>query len=638
MLSIPLQGPTLSAEGGSYSIYVSCYPDPWSIVAKPSWVSLSQYSGVNGSSITLTANMNTGTDFRAGNIVLMCGKKTQTHMISQYGGDYLLLSLKSWTGIPSAGGSKRITVSSNKHWTAIVDQPWIVLSGLSDIYSNDSMTITVMPNEEPYSRSGTVCFYSAGKVMAALTVVQNAGDMMVISAEQWNLYASGYTDSITVNSSGPWTASANQRWITLSDTYGAGAQSVVITVSPYTGTAYQREGILSFKCGQKTATLTIRQVNYDYFTVSHSLWENVTALGDHQQITMDCSGAWTASADQSWIHLSRSFGSHSNGIMSTNVIVDKNTSEVSRTGVVTFTYGAFNRSRTLTITQNGVLPIPMPVASIALSDTLWTGVIASGGSKSLSVFSEAEWLTTKSASASWVSLSQDSGVGSQEILITVEANSSKDKRHAMLLFTCGSKTEVLLIEQNGADNVTSISAASWTAIKAGGHKAVTVKGGSWTASVFPKFTSITHPSQWITLSSVSGRDDETMVVTISPNPMMATRRGYVLFMVDHQPKRLVITQNGSDSISVTPVAWNDIIFNDRPIYRTVDIACNADWVAEHNADWIALSHTKGSGNQKIRLTVYPNASREQREAIVTFTCGSEMEQMTVRQGGAAKPE
>lgn len=166
------------------------------------------------------------------------------------------------------------------------------------------------------------------------------------------IYVVGSTN-LTVVSSGNWSATFTSG--TLSPSSGsAGTTKVLFSPGQNTATL-MRGGSITFTCGSASDIVSWTQEAASVTTLSispTSLTFSSLGTAHANNVTVTCSGSWTASTTTSWINLSKTSGT---GNGSLTVSADRNTGTTSRSGTVTFKSGLL--TRTLSVTQRGAITI-----------------------------------------------------------------------------------------------------------------------------------------------------------------------------------------------------------------------------------------------------------------------------------------
>lgn len=183
--------------------------------------------------------------------------------------------------------------------------------------------------------------------------------------------ASGGTENITIDFDGPWTASTQESWISLSQTAGnSGTSIITVTVTENTGTT-QKNGVITVTNGGINATCTITQLKPPVLAYCENIfrsgntankimrngvniYKNLSIFyvdtneidfnkdGGTQQVAINSTKVWTATAPN-WITLSSYSG------RSGNITITAESADTSRDGNIVISNG--EKQRTITVNQ-----------------------------------------------------------------------------------------------------------------------------------------------------------------------------------------------------------------------------------------------------------------------------------------------
>jgi hypothetical protein len=167
-----------------------------------------------------------GTDYRTiadTGALAVCGGTTCTYTVSP----------TSQSFSASAGtGSITVNTTAGCGWSASADVPWITITSGPSGSGNGSVSYSVAANSGTSSRSGNVNV--AGKVVAITQAGTTASCTYAVSPLSNSFSASGGSGSlsVTTQSACPWTAVANDSWISItSGSSGSGNGSVSYSVA-----------------------------------------------------------------------------------------------------------------------------------------------------------------------------------------------------------------------------------------------------------------------------------------------------------------------------------------------------------------------------------------------------------------------
>ena len=159
---------TLEADGSGKTISVTSNTS-WAVRADDSWVKYSPTGGTGGSSITVSASVNTG-DERSSKLTLSdkTGRATAEVHITQKKADSSTptptsepaLTVKpSSISFSSSAGSNTFVIESNISWTVRSDQTWCTVNTSSGS-NNATITVNVTENTSTSARNATITISS----------------------------------------------------------------------------------------------------------------------------------------------------------------------------------------------------------------------------------------------------------------------------------------------------------------------------------------------------------------------------------------------------------------------------------------------------------------------------------------------
>ena len=166
-----------------------------------------------------------------------------------------------------------------------------------------------------------------------------------VSPTELNFDATGGDKTVTITSSGEWSAYTSEGWFELSATSGQNGDKITITVDPYDNTEDERSAYIEFCCGNSSASVSIIQSAKEHSVTVTPTEIKTEAEGGKYEIAVTSTDEWTVTADN-WIRLSADKGN--NGDIVT-LSIDYNETAGERTGTVTF--DCKGKTATVTVTQ-----------------------------------------------------------------------------------------------------------------------------------------------------------------------------------------------------------------------------------------------------------------------------------------------
>lgn len=166
-----------------------------------------------------------------------------------------------------------------------------------------------------------------------------------VSPTELNFDATGGDKTVTITSTGEWSAYTSEGWFELSATSGQNGDKITITVDPYDNTEDERSAYIEFCCGNSSASVSIIQSAKEHSVTVTPTEIKTEAEGGKYEITVTSTDEWTVTADN-WITLSADKGN--NGDIVT-LSIGYNETAGERTGTVTF--DCKGKTATIIVTQ-----------------------------------------------------------------------------------------------------------------------------------------------------------------------------------------------------------------------------------------------------------------------------------------------
>lgn len=373
----------------------------YSVVCSYPWIDFEKDAS-NPSLLRYTVQPNTTTSTRTGYLYVKVGTNQVMLSINQHA---LQLSLSESTlSLPATGGSKQFSITTNDAWEINKDDlpSWLTID--EQVVLKDSVaqiTVTAPENASAVnSRSYKLYVYSKSNSLCYeyITIQQ---DCQKINLDKNSLlFGSGVgTQSVTINSSGKWTASSNDEWITVK----VENSSLNVSVTENT-TAEVRDGTVTVSFNDKDLTIKVHQA-CKYFNVKPST-DVFTSKGGQHTLEITSDDTWSASLPDSatWLTLSATSGS-GNGTLT--LTAADNPYMTSREAQLTLTTG---NGKVYIITFNQ----PGRTLAASVNNLIFP---KRGGEMSFSVVTDGKYEITKEGD--WF----DYNVIGNNIIVTTDVNS-----------------------------------------------------------------------------------------------------------------------------------------------------------------------------------------------------------------------
>lgn len=222
--SITLEG---TADDASIAVKANCH---WTITGLADWLTVSQQSGDNSQTITLSATRNSSiTTDRNATIVFQTddGLKRPVTVRQSRLVESLSLSISDLQ-LATAGEQKTFVVQSNTAWTIMGSEPWFSLSSTAG-EGNQEITVTALPNAVEDDRSATLTVHGTDR--SATITLRQTGIEVNLTATPLSLSFDAKSQSKAVQLSGTanWTITSSAEWAAVDRLAGTGAGAINVT-------------------------------------------------------------------------------------------------------------------------------------------------------------------------------------------------------------------------------------------------------------------------------------------------------------------------------------------------------------------------------------------------------------------------
>jgi hypothetical protein len=262
-------------------------------------------------------------------------------------------------------------------------------------------------------------------------------------------YASSL-QNVNVTSDSSWRAGSTPAWISLSPISGSGNGTVGITVAANPALVSRNE-IVTFTRGSKTKTVTINQNAADTVLAVSPASIKFVNTGGINSFGISSNAAYKLTIDKTWITTDVSSGS---GNSTVNINVASNPTNVVRSGSITVASGTY--AKVVMITQDSTSSVLM----VSRGEINYTDA---GGKQSVAITTPSSWNAT--ASDTWVSITQNSGIGNFTMDVTCSPNVTNSTRTGTITISNGMSTKVITIRQDGISIPTAVAdlgSGKWT--------------------------------------------------------------------------------------------------------------------------------------------------------------------------------
>lgn len=583
---------TLNGAGAQAIVHVDCNRT-WSFTKADSWLTVSRSSD----NLILSATPNDGADDRETYVNVSAGLLTKSlHVIQKPAG---IATDAERLEFSNAEGSQSFTFTSDAEWTSQCSQSWIDVQPQYGSSGTFTLTVSVQANTASQERKGNIYLYIGNVRKRAIEVVQS-GSQLSVSPTELDFGSGSASQTLTISGNSSWRLDVSDAsWLHLDKTSGTGNASVRVSVDANTGN--QRSNTITLYNAQSGAvvqTVSVVQQPAGLSVTPSQL--AFPAEGDTKSLYVNTPSAWTATVSDSWVKLDTSEGV---GPKTVQVTVQPNDNAYERTASITVSTGTL--SRTITVTQGW--------NSVVQVDPTYLVFPVSGSSRQIAITANVGW--SLSTTASWITLSRQSGQGNATVTVTASANKSSAERSASIYLRNASGATVATITATQSVSELSGSLSRSTFPYTGGEASLTISSNDgWRLSA---------PS-WVTLSSDNGNGDATVRVTVSRNADYSSRDGHIVLsnLGNTVSIPMAISQEGAPQ----PQEYERNLgytFPSSGASLNVSSFEAESWVAEvlEGASWISLSPTSGSSGQTLYVTTQDNPSGQSRTGRIKVTYG-----------------
>ena len=359
-------------------------------------------------------------------------------------------------------------------------------------------------------------------------------------------------------------------------------------------------------------------------TMTGPLSYTFTRDGGIQSVSFACNRDWSVSSTESWITVSPSKGSATEGETKITIICSPNTTYDTRTA--TITVKTEDLSEHITITQDTGLGLIVSPKTFELTNAEQTIDIEVQKNVQYTVSIDDD-------SSAWIKQGGTKALTTDRVTFSIAANTSYDNREGKIVFKQldGNLTETVSIRQSQTNGL-FITTPTYDLSNETHALSVEVK-----ANV--EFD-ITSQADWIKLVGTKALTPSTVTLTIEANESYDNRTGTVLVKQTNGDLSGIITinQKQTDYLTVTPTSFS---VSSQTQTVEVEVKDNVSYsvvIPDDAKSWISAfsnTQTKALKDDKITLSIAQNTTYDDREASVTIkqTDGPLTETVNIKQEG-----
>ena len=418
--------------------------------------------------------------------------------------------------------------------------------------------------------------------------------------------------TLNIRSSGPWSVEAPD-WLSLSASGQEGNGSVTLSCKEQNLDLKDLTGFVHFasQYNELVEDASVTQEAFAFDATPDETLQKIPALSTADYpIQIHCSGAWSLSADQSWVRLSAGEG-NKDATVSAGSNTNNPDLDTDRDATVTLV-SETHKAKGITLTREIPLRQTRFLFSVTPSSTTLPAYAASSPFV-LDIECSEKWEIV--ACPAWLTPETASGTFDKKLSFTLAPNTDKtDTRSGKIrvhsLYN-DAYLETAPITQDAF--VFGISQSSFTSIPPveAGQKSLTVtctKDAPW---------EVVSKPEWLTVNTTTGAGTATLVVSPQDNRKTASRVAELTLKSNVSDERLNV--RFSQDAYVFSVPAGSFSFGELDASsKTLSIDCSSNWtINPGSATWLKFSTTTGKGNANVTLTADKNVDTKSRTATVT---------------------
>jgi hypothetical protein len=492
--------------------------------------------------------------------------------------------------IDAQGGSVEIVLKSNGDWTINPTAEWIAVSPMSG-KGDATLTLTVEANTTGEDRSTQIKATTKDNT-ATLNLTQGAQSpppqyYLNVSPKNYRCGGAGGEFSVEISSNLDLTVTTPQ-WITCSVTEGSNDATVTLTVSPIEDEKIEmREADVLFESSLASDKVHVVQT-VDPIMGIEIMPKNLefVCTGETKIIAVFTEDAWTASMDVDWVTLSQTEGQ---GDAEIRVTLGENPGYEQRQTTVLFTTAGGAQA------MLGIRQEASPNPHFLEVSPLEFQFEKEGGEREISVNCDTGW--EFDMACDWLSLSQQSGTGNANVVLTAQPNILTEPRTNAFFIKSGNLYYELSVTQAPGDTPLMVEFDADTVF-------VVYTGGLQSLSLASNTTWQLQASSWITLITSSGVGDAEFDIAVDSNTDPNNRIGFVSAVHNGQEMaNIIVVQEGKPNILETDITELDV----RPEGGSyeIQVTSNQSWAVNADVNWIHYEPQSGFGNKILTVTVDP---------------------------------
>lgn len=505
----------------------------------------------------------------------------------------------------AAGGSAEINVESNGAWQVSDVPEWLTISPLSG-EGNSTLSVSCLANTDSQNRSAQIKVTTKDNV-ASFAVKQAfvEGDFITFTPDSLNCDFQGGEFSIKVEANCDWSIALLPNWIHCEPMSGSHSANITMTIQRYDfSSENNREYNVDFVAGEQHFYLPVVQENNQaYLIVPTPGSITFGSEGGTQTVVLQSITAWTLECSADWVSVTPTSGDGDGEI---SVTASPNTDFNTRSARIVLTSSVGCTSSIMVNQEAAINPHYLEVNP---SELLFP---SEENSINLAISTDSLWRVQ--CSASWISVSEETGTGDATITVTAQAYTLFGNRRAELDVISGSITRTIRIIQESGSSEPALSFTT-------DYLQLDSEYSSTPVSVLSNVAWTLRMSEdWVNSTVMEGLGDSNIEIEVKPNYGQEPRTAMV-FLCYHGVvyDTLMVEQEGRVYHLETNVT--ELHASNQGDTFLVSVSANQSWKVTCNVGWLHFDPVNGDGDGEFRIFVDLNNTAVSRTGEIRLVGG-----------------
>ena len=577
----------------------------WTVATNANWLEIDPFEGYLDRDFTVFYDENLLASPRSATITLTTTDDIIEFevILYQLGAPPTISVSPSFQEVGFESGTCILTVSSNTHWTASTNVPWLTFAPVAGELDG-VITVSFAENPFAFSRQGVIVFTDSDETTETSVIIEQAAAPAFLSVIPEFIEVTSETGitEVDVLSNANWEITFVDAWLEATPLAGFGDKTLIITYesNPYT---VIRSGkiILETLGGTVTTSITIIQSGAEPTLVVTPSEQQVGHQQGSISFSVSSNTCWTVATNANWLEIDP-FEGYLDQVFT--VFYDENLLATPRSATITIRTTDDILEFEVVLYQSGAPPtisVSPPIQEVGFE----------AGTCILTVSSNTHW--TASTNVPWLTFAPVAGELDGVITVSFAENPFALSRQGVINFMTsdGIAEASVIIEQ--------VAAPAFLSVIPSEHFVDPEAGTIYFSITSNALWEISNSETWLHVIPESGIGNATITLNYDANSS-TVRQGLIYVNVSGLPSEVVTINQGTpfililepDSLTVGPSSG----------MAYLSVISNTNWTAESNVPWLQVSPVNGSDNDTITLIFNANITDSVRIAeISVFSAG-----------------